>query len=185
MYQTKITDAKIEMEASIKYLKDEYVKLKAGKANPAMIEDLMIDYYGTKTSLKQLASINVPEPRVLVLQPYDKSSIKSIEDSINTSDLGINASVDKDILRIILPELTEDRRKELVKIIHQKAEEAHITIRNIREKIWKEIKDMESEGNITEDDKYKAQDELDKTISEFNDQIKDIEDTKEKELMKI
>lgn len=185
MYQEKINAAKDEMSSALKYLKDEFAKLKAGKANPAMIENLMIDYYGTKTPLLQLATINIPEPRIFIIQPYDKSSIKVIEGTINTSDLGINANVDKDIIRIVMPELTEDRRKELVKMIGQKAEEARIAIRNIRERVWKEIKDLEGESLITEDDKYKAQEELDKIIGEFNNSVKELEEKKENELMKI
>jgi ribosome recycling factor len=180
-----IDGIKGEMDDSIHYLKDEYKKLKAGKANPAMLENMLVEYYGTKTPLQQLATINVPEPRIFVIQPYDKNSIKSIESSINNSDLGVNATIDNEVLRIILPEITEERRIELVKIINQKAEEARIAIRNIREKVWKEVKDLESSGELTEDEKYKAQDYLDSVVNEYNNNIKETEENKEKELMKV
>lgn len=185
MYKEIIDEIKNEMDDSIQYLKDEYKKLKAGKANPAMLENMLVEYYGTKTPLQQLATINVPEPRIFVIQPYDKNSIKSIESSINNSDLGVNATVDNEVLRIVLPELTEERRIELVKIINQKAEEARIAIRNIREKVWKELKDLESSGELTEDDKYKAQDYLDNIVGDYNNTIKETEENKEKELMKV
>lgn len=185
MYEQKVAESKQEMEKALDYLSKEFNKLRIGKASPAIIEDLPVDYYGTKTPLKQLATINVADVRLLVVQPYDKGSLKSIENAISQSDLGLNCSAEKDVVRVTFPELNEERRQELAKVTGQKAEEAKIIVRNTREKSWKEIKELESAGQVTEDDKYKAQEELDKVVNEINKRIKEMEDKKEQEIMTV
>ncbi|MFH2105508.1 MAG: ribosome recycling factor [Parcubacteria group bacterium] len=185
MYQQKITESKQEMEKALDYLSKEFGKLRVGKASPALIEDLVVDCYGAKTPLKQLATINVTDVRMLTVQPYDKGSLKAVESAITQSDLGLSCMAEKDVVRVIFPELNEERRQELAKVIGQKAEEAKIIVRNAREKTWKEIKELTSSGQVTEDDKYKAQEELDKTVGEINDKIGDAEKKKEQEVMTV
>ncbi|MBU1177728.1 ribosome recycling factor [Patescibacteria group bacterium] len=185
MYEQKIIEGKQEMEKALDYLSKEFSKLRVGKASPSLIEDLAVDYYGVKTPLKQLATINVVDIRLLAIQPYDKGSLKAIEGVISQSDLGLSCSAEKDVVRVTFPEPNEERRQELAKVIGQKAEEAKIIVRNAREKIWKEIKDLENTGQVTEDDKYKAQEELDKVVNEINNQIKEREEKKEQEVMTV
>lgn len=185
MYKQKIDEAEQEMKKALDYLSREFGKLRVGKASSSLIEDLVVDYYGAKTPLKQLATINATDVRLLVVQPYDKGSLKAIESAINQSDLGLSCSAEKDVVRVTFPELNEERRQELAKIVGQKAEEAKIIVRNSREKTWKEVKELESASQITEDDKYKAQEELDKLVNEINDQIKELEDKKEQEVMTV
>lgn len=185
MYQNKIKEAEKSMEQSLEFLKGELSKIKTGRASTELVSSLKIDSYGTMTPLQQLATINVPEPQTIVIQPYDKNIISDIEKSIQSSDLGLNPVNDGNVLRISIPPLTEERRKEIVSIMNQKLEEARISLRSLREKCWKEIKELEAGGNITEDDKYKAQEELNKVIEDFNKQVEEIGAKKEEEIMSV
>jgi ribosome recycling factor len=185
MYDQQIDLAKEEMEKALDFLKEEFLKLRVGKASPVMIEDLAVDYYGIKTPLKQLATTNISGPRAMIVQPYDKNSLKSIEKAVSSSGLGLSCSVEKDLVRVTFPELTEERRRELVKILSQKTEEARIMIRNAREGAWKNVKELEKEGKITEDEKYKAQDELNEMANDFNEKVREMEEEKEKEIMTV
>ena len=185
MYKQKVTEAEQEMKKALNYLSQEFGKLRVGKASPVIIEDLIVDYYGAKTPLKQLATINTAGVRLLTVQPYDKGSLKAIEGVISQSGLGLSCSAEKDVVRVTFPELNEERRQELTKVVGQKAEEAKIIVRNAREKTWKEVKKLEGTGQVTEDDKYKAQEELDKLVNEVNSQIKEAEDKKRQEVMTV
>lgn len=180
-----IEDEKIELDNSIEHLLSEMGKIRTGRANPALVESLMVDYYGSKTPLKQVASINTPEARLLVIQPWDKGALTAIESAIRESDLNLNPNNDGQVIRINIPPLTEERRKELVKLLNQKAEDAKISIRNIREEAWKEIQNMKKEGNISEDDKFSGKDQLQKVVDEYNKKIDEIREKKEKEIMTI
>ena len=185
MPEKYIKEAEGNMEQALERLKEEFLKLKVGKASPAVIEDLAVDYYGTKTPLKQLASINAGGARFLIIQPYDKNSLKAIESAISSSDLGLGCGVEKEVVKVTFPELTEERRKELAKMVGQKAEEIRIMVRSAREKVWKKVKEMEQEGQVTEDEKYKIQEGLDKLVGDFNTRIGEMEKNKETEVMTV
>ena|SRR3989344_1522712 len=169
----------------ITHFQEELSKLRTGRAHPGMIEDLRADYYGNPTPIKQMASITVPEARQLLVQPWDKAALAPIEKSIRESDLGLNPTNEGDKLRIKIPELTEERRREMLKLSGKLAEEARIKIRSIREEILKELKKKHEAGNITEDDFKREREQLQKVVDEQNDEIKQIADNKEKEMMTI
>lgn len=185
MYQDIIETTKKECQQALDYLKREVSTLRAARASRTLVENLLIEYYGTKTPLYQLASINVPEAHQIVIQPYDLNVIKNIEKAILSSKLGLMPNIQGNLIRIVLPPLSEERRKELVFILRQKMEEVKMSIRNHREKAWKEIRTKETEGIITEDEKYKAKEELDKLVKEYNEKIKEIGQIKEKEIMTV
>lgn len=185
MYKQIIDGKKSDLEKSIEHLIVEIGQIRTGRANPALVENIMVDYYGTKTPLKQVANINVPEARLLVIQPWDKDSLVNVESAIRDSDLGFNPNNDGQVIRINIPSLTEERRKELVKLLNQRAEEAKISVRNIREEVWKEIQEMEKEGKISEDDKFSGKDYLQKSVDEYNKKIDEIKEKKEKDILTI
>jgi len=185
MFNEIINKRKDDLEKSIEHLKLEMGKIRTGRANPSMVEDLLVDYYGTKTPMKQVASINTPEPRMIVIQPWDRGALTAIESAIRESDLNLNPNNDGILVRINIPMLTEDRRKEMVKILNQKAEEGRIAVRSIREEIWKEIQDSERDGKISEDDKFKGKEKLQEIVDEYNKKIEDIRTKKEAEIMTV
>ena len=185
MYKQIADNKKIDLEAAIEHLNAEMGKIRTGRANPALIENLTVDYYGVKTPLKQIASINVPESRSLVIQPWDKGALVYIESALRESDLGFNPNNDGQVIRINIPPLTEERRKELVKVLNQRAEDAKISVRNVREEVWKEIQEAEKEGKISEDDKFSGKDYLQKIVDEYNKKIEEIREKKEAEIMTI
>lgn len=176
---------KQELEKTIEFFKKELGKLRVGRATPALVEDIKIDYYGTPTLLKQLATINAPEADLIVISPWDRTALGAIEKSIASSSLGINPIVDKDIIRLKMPALTEERRKEFIKLLHQQVEEAKIAIRGIREKFREELKEKEENKKIAEDDKFKKFEEIDELIKEYNEKIEEIRENKENDIMKI
>lgn len=180
-----LADKKLKFEEISVHLRHELQKLRTARANPAMVEDLTADYYGAKTPLKQLASISVPEPRQLLLSPWDKSVLPNIEKAIRESDLGLNPSNEGDKIRITVPQLTEERRKELTKVAGKIAEEARIRLRNLRENLAKEIKKEFDAASVTEDDKFRLQEKLQELMDDYNKQIKDQQEAKEKEIMTI
>lgn len=185
IYGVNLTQKKPEFEKVIDQLRLELAKLRTGRANPSMIEDVKVDYYGTPTPVKQLANITVPEPRQLLVQTWDKNALAPAEKAIRDAGLGLNPTNEGDKLRITIPEMTEERRRELIKIVGKETEEAKIRIRNVREEIMKELKREEESGQISEDEKFRIQDHLQKMVDEFNAKIKEIADIKEKEMMTI
>jgi ribosome recycling factor len=185
MYKKIVDDEKIELEAALEHLVQEIGKIRTGRANPALVENLVVDYYGVKTPLKQIASINAPEASLLVIQPWDKDSLVNIESAIRESDMGFNPNNDGQVIRINIPSLTEERRKELVKVLNQRIEEAKISVRSVRESAWKEIQDLEKDGKISEDDKFLGKDYLQKIVDEYNKAIEEIRDKKEKDILTI
>ncbi len=170
---------------AVEHFLAELAKLRTGTASPSMVENLPVDYYGTKTPLKHVANINVPEPRLITISPWDKGTIVAIEGAIRQADLGLNPGNDGQIIRLPIPPLTEERRKELVKVLNQKAEESRISIRNIREEIWKKIQEAEENGEISEDDKFKGKDKLQEVIDEYNQKVEEIREKKEKEILTV
>lgn len=176
---------KQELEKTIDFLKKELSKLRVGRATPTLVEDIKVDYYGALTPLNQLATINTPEQDLIVISPWDRNALAAIEKAISASSLGINPIVDKDIIRLKMPPLTEERRKELVKLLHQHIEEIKIAIRTIREKYREEVKEKEEEKQINNDEKFKKFEEIDKLIKEHNEKIDIIKENKEQEIMNV
>ncbi len=167
-----------KMENAVETLKEEMARIHVGQANPAMIEDLKVEYYGSDTPLNQISNISAPESGLLVVQPYDSSQIDSIEKAILESDLGLNPNNDGEIIRIPIPKLSGDRREELVEVIQEKGEETKISLRNIRRETNKEIEELEEEGEITEDDKYMLEDEVDEITSSITEKVDEIVENK-------
>lgn len=163
--------------------KTETAALRTGRANPALIENLLIDSYGTKTPLKHLASISIEDARTIRVAPWDVSAIKNIEHSISASDLGIQPITDKQSIRINLPSLTEERRKSLIKTLFAKLEEVKISLRLEREKVWKDIQEKERNGEISEDDKFRFKEELQKVVDKISEELEIIAKHKENEIM--
>jgi len=180
-----IAEKKAEFEKVIEQLQTELSKLRTGRANPVMIENVMVDYYGTPTPIKGLAQITVPEPRQLLVQTWDKNALAPAEKAIRDAGLGLNPTNEGDKLRITIPELTEERRKEMAKIVGKQEEEAKIRVRSIRENAVKELKKEEEAGSLSEDERFRQAELLQKTVEEFNAKIKEIAETKEQEMMKI
>jgi len=174
-----------KMKKTVELLRKDLGSIRAGRANPAMLEKINVDYYGTPTPINQLANISVPEPRTLLIQPWDKSSIKDIEKAILKSDLGITPSNDGVVIRLIVPQLTEERRKDIVKMIKKKAEEARVAIRNIRREAIDDIKKLEKEKAATEDDSKKAQEKSQKLTDKYIKDIDELLEKKEKEIMEV
>ena len=174
-----------EFQKAIDHMKNELATLRTGRANSSLVEYLNVEYYGTLTPLIQIAQITVPEPRVIAIQPYDKSALKDIEKAIQTSNIGITPMNDGNFVRLNIPPMTEERRKELVKVVGQMSEKARVAIRNVREEIWKEIQRQEKDGKISEDDKISGKEELEETVKKFNDEVKKLAETKEKEVLTI
>lgn len=174
-----------KMVKATEVLKKEYAGMRAGRANPALVEKLMVDYYGTPTPVSQLANISVPEARLLVIQPWDKTVIPAVEKAIMKSDLGLTPSSDGAIIRLAVPQLTQERRTELVKVAKKKAEEARIAVRNIRRDANDEIKKLEKSNHLPEDESKQGQDDVQKLTDKY---IKNIDDTlekKEEEIMEV
>lgn len=180
-----MNDSEDRMKKSIEHLTKDLATLRAGRANPAMVEKIMVEYYGEPTPLNQLANITVPEARLLVIQPWDKSSIGEIEKAIMKSDLGVNPTNDGNVIRIAIPQLTEERRKELVKVVKKKAEEAKVAIRNIRREANDMLKSSEKEKMISEDEGKKGADDVQKLTDKHIKDIDVILQAKEKEIMEV
>ncbi len=185
MYKEIIEQQSGHFDEGVEHFKGEIEKFRTGRATPALIDYLVVDYYGTKTPMKQIASINVPEARSLMIQPWDRGALGAIETAIRNANLGFNPMNDGVVIRIALPPLTEERRKDLVKALNQKAEEARIAVRNIREDAWKEILHLEKDGIIGEDDRFRAKDELQKLVEEYNKKIEEMRKKKEEDVMTV
>ncbi len=181
----EIKEKKYLFESVIAHLNQELDSVRTGRAHPALVENIMVDYYGIKTPLIQLAAISIPNAKTILIQPWDKNCVKNIEKALQISDLGLNPINEGDKILLPIPALTEERRKELVKIVNQKVEEARVSIRNIREEIWKSIRDQEKTGDISEDEMFRQQKDLQKLVDEFQENIKRINAKKEKEIMTI
>ena len=173
------------MQRRIDHLTDEYKSIRAGRANPAVLEKVTVDYYGVPTPINQLSSIQVTEARTLVIQPYDASSLKSIEKAIQMSDVGINPQNDGKILRLIFPPLTEDKRKEIAKDIAHIAEDSKVQVRNVRRDTIEKLKKMKKDGDLTEDDLKEGEKKVQKATDKFIKEIDSLTEKKKKEIMEI
>ena len=180
-----IKDAQTRMTKAIESLNRELATVRAGRANPSLLDRVMVDYYGAPTPINQLATITVPEARLLVVQPFDKSSIADVEKAIQKADLGISPTNDGSVIRIAIPALTEERRKELVKVVKKTAEESKVAIRNIRRDINEDLKKLQKDGEITEDELRRDTDEVQKITDKFVAEIDQVVTNKEKEIMEV
>jgi ribosome recycling factor len=178
-------DAEERMKKSVEFLSKDLATLRAGRANPAMLEKITVDYYGQPTPVNQVANITVPEARLLVIQPWDKTIIPAIEKAIYKSDLGVTPSNDGQVIRIAIPQLTEERRKELVKSVKKKGEEAKVAVRNIRRECNDLLKASEKDRLISEDESKKGIDEIQKFTDQYVKKIDNVLAAKEKEIMEV
>lgn len=178
-------DGKTRMEDVITATKKTFSGIRTGRANPGLLDRIIVSYYGTPTPLNQMASVSVPEPRLLVITPWDKSSIKDIEKAILASDLGLVPTNDGSVIRIAIPTLTEERRKELVRLVRQDAEDHRVSVRNIRREMNDAVKKLEKNGDISEDDSRRVQDEIQKQTDRFIKEIDELLEAKEKEIMEV
>jgi ribosome recycling factor len=185
MIRDIIDDAEDRMKKSLEHLTKDLAAMRAGRANPAMVEKLSVDYYGVLTPVNQLANISVPEARLLVIQPWDKSLIADIEKAIMKSDLGITPSNDGNVIRIAVPQLTEERRKDLVKVAKKRAEEARVAVRNIRREANDMLKASEKDKLISEDENKKGAEEVQKLTDRYIKNVDTILQAKEKEIMEV
>jgi ribosome recycling factor len=178
-------EADQKMKRAVSVTREELASVRTGRATPAILSRITVDYYGAPTPLNQLASFSVPEPRLLVIQPYDRNSMSQIEKAIMQSDLGLTPSNDGQLIRLPFPPLTEERRKELIRLVHQRAEEGRVAVRNVRRHAKEELERLEREHTISEDDLSRAEKELQKHTDQHVSEIDELLAGKEKELMEV
>lgn len=185
MIKETIKEAETKMNSAIQSLEGDLGGIRTGRASPALVERLHVDYYDTPTPLLQLATISVPEPRQLMIRPFDGSSLKNIERAILTSELGLTPNNDGKVIRLNIPPLTEERRHELVKVVHNRLEDSRIAVRNVRRDMMKDLREFEHEKLISEDDLITAEEELQKLTDKMIEEIDQIGLKKEKEIMEV
>lgn len=185
MLKDIIKEAEEKMKKSISVLKQDLSTMKAGRANPSILDRIEVDYYGTMTPLNQMANVSTPEPRILLIQPWDKSSIKSIEKAILVSDLGLNPSNDGNTIRLVIPELTEETRKNIVKNVKKAGEESKVAVRSIRRDANDKVKALKKDNSITEDEVKKSEEDIQKKTDSFIKEIEKLVEAKEKEVMTV
>jgi ribosome recycling factor len=178
-----LSDARVRMDKSIESTKHELATVRTGRASPHLLDRVDVDYYGAQTPLKQIATVNATEARLLTITPYDKSSIKAIEKSILESDLGLTPSNDGNVIRLTIPELTEERRKELVKVVHQLAEDGRVAVRNVRRDCMHHLRDLRKSGEAGEDEERRAEAELQKLTDAHVKDIDELLKGKEEEIL--
>jgi len=181
-YEDIINKIRPELDKVITFLDRELAKIRTGRASPSLVEDIIIECFGQNFPLRQLAAISVPEPKQILIQPWDKSYIEGIVKTLEKTGIGANPVVDKDVIRINLPPLTEEYRKELIRFLSQKQEDVRRTIRRWREEAWDEIQEGQRAGKIREDDKFRGKDELQKLVDEYNEKIENLGEKKKKEI---
>lgn len=185
MIDETLFDAEEKMDKAVAVAKDDFAGIRTGRATPQMFQKIVVDYYGAMTPVVQLASLTVPEPRMAVITPYDKGSLGQIERAIRDSDLGVNPTNDGIIIRIVFPQLTQERRREFVKVARSKAEDARISIRNIRRRAMDELGKLVKDGDVGEDEVARAEKELEKTTSSYVHQVDELLKHKESELLEV
>lgn len=183
MINELLSDAEHKMEMAIEHVASEFSTVRTGRANPQLLQRISVEYYGSPTPLQQLASIAVPEPRLLVVQPFDPQTVSDIERAIQQADLGLNPSNDGSVIRIAFPPLTEERRKELIKVVKNMAEEGRVSVRNVRRHSKTEMEALH--GEISDDDIRRGEDELQKLTDRFVERIDEIMGNKEEELLEV
>lgn len=180
-----LTQAESKMQKSVSILVGDYAAIRAGRANPAVLDKIMVDYYGTPTAINQLAAVSVSEARVLLVQPWDATSVRSIEKAIQTSELGINPQSDGKIIRLMFPQLTEERRREIAKDIAKMSEESKIAVRSIRRDAIEKLKTMKKNSEITEDDQKQGEKKTQDLTDKYCKEIDQLFEKKQKEIMEI
>lgn len=182
-YKEIIDKIRPEVDKVIAFLDGEFNKIRTGRANPSLVEDVVVDCFGQKFPLKQLAAISTPGPKQILIQPWDKSYVEGIVSALQKTGVGSNPVVDREAIRINLPLMTEEYRKDLARLISEKQEQSRQAIRRWREQAWEEIQEQAKAGKIREDDKFRAKDELQKLVDEYNKKIEDLGEKKKKEIM--
>jgi ribosome recycling factor len=185
MIDTLLEDAGVRMKKAVESSQHEFSTVRTGRASPALLERVSVDYYGALTPLNQLATISAPEARLITVQPYDKSSIKAIEKAINESDVGLTPSNDGNLVRLVVPELTEERRRELVKVVRNLAEEGRVKIRNVRRDTMHELRELKDAGEAGSDDEHRAEVELQKLTDASVGSLEAVLKTKEAEILEV
>jgi ribosome recycling factor len=185
MIDDLLQDATRRMDKSVEAARDRFNTVRTGRASPALLDRVQVDYYGQATPLRQLATVNAPEPRMLTIQPFDPSSVKSIEKAIQESDLGLNPSNDGKLIRLPIPQLTEERRKELVRLVRQLAEEGRTAVRNVRRDTMHHLKELVDEGEVGADEEHRAEERLQKITDEHVKRIDDVLRHKEEEILEV
>ena len=180
-----LEDAELKMMKSVDFVQKEFATIRTGKASPALVENIYVDYYGTRTRLKELAGISTPQPRLIVIQPWDPTVLAEIERAIQKANLGITPLSDGKVIRIPIPELSEERRKDLSKVIKRMAEDGRVSVRNVRREANEEIKGVQKSGDITEDDMYRGEKEVQEKTDEYIVEIDKHLASKEKEVLEI
>jgi ribosome recycling factor len=178
-----LAEAETKMDQAVEHVQGEFATVRTGRANPGILHRVMVDYYGTQTPLQQLASFSVPEARLLVVQPYDKSTIGDVERAIQTSELGLNPANDGNVIRLAFPPLTEERRKELIRVVRHMAEEGRIAVRNVRRHTKDDIESLE--GDVSEDDVHRGEDRLQDITDAHTARIDELLEHKEQELLEV
>ncbi|MEJ2758589.1 MAG: ribosome recycling factor [Anaerolineales bacterium] len=185
MIKEVLKEAESRMRASLQALEDELSGIRTGRATPALVDRLSVDYYGSPTPLQQLASFSVPEPRQILIKPFDPSSIRDIERAIQVSDLGLTPSNDGKTIRLTLPPLTQERREELVRVVGHRVEEGRVSVRNIRRDAIKDLREFEEEKMISEDDLKRGEDDIQKLTDEYVEKINEVGKSKEDEILEV
>ncbi len=180
-----INDLKVEFDKAISHMKTEFAGVRTGRASIGLVENISVDCYDSKMPLSNVASISIPEARTIFINAWDKAILKNIEKAISNSDLGLNPTIDKDVIRINIPPLTEERRKEFVKLIGKMAEEKKVQIRRTREDFVKKAEQMEEKKEINEDEKFRLKEEIQKIVDEYNKLVEDLINKKEEEIMTV
>lgn len=185
MIQETLSDASDKMDKAVRHTQEEFAGIRTGRAAPALVEKISVDYYGSEVPLQQIAGFSVLDARTLVIQPYDKNSIGAIDKALQESDLGINPANDGQVIRLAFPPLTEERRKELVKVVKHQAEEGRVSVRNVRRATRQDLEAWAKEGEISEDELDRAEKELEKITQAHTDRIDELLEHKEKELLEV
>ena len=185
MIDETLFDAEEKMEKAVAVARDDLASIRTGRANPGMFSRINVDYYGSMTPITQLSSVNVPEARLVVIKPYEQSQLRPIEKAIRDSDLGVNPTNDGNVIRVAIPQLTEERRRELVKQAKSKGEDARVAVRNIRRKAMEELHRIKKDGEAGEDDVKHAEKDLEKTTQQYVAQVDELVKHKEGELLEV
>lgn len=185
MVQDVFTQSEDKMKKAVVAIKSEFAGVRTGRASASLFDRISVDYYGTKTPLKQIASISTPEAQLAIIQPWDKSAISAIERAIMTSDLGVNPSNDGNVIRVPFPPLSEERRKDFVKVVKKMAEDGKVAIRNVRHEARDDLKDLEDEKMVSEDDRKRAEKKIDELTDKYVKEIDALLQHKEKEIMEV
>jgi ribosome recycling factor len=185
MIKELLSESEGRMKRAIEALENDLLSIRTGRASPALVERLQVDYYGTPTSLNQLATISAPEPQMLTIRPYDPGSLREIERAILSSDLGLTPNNDGQLIRLVIPPLNQERRMELVKVVRRRAEEGKVAVRNCRRDALADMREFEKEKLISEDDFYRGRDELQKLTDDYTERIDKVQERKEQEIKEI